>query len=94
MTIEPYDELMLSKNFGEVEYIKVQQAEGHGGGDARLRDKIFRNPNSADTFRQLAGSRDGAMAILVGIGARKSIQTGLPVKIADLTDLKPIAVKV
>jgi predicted dehydrogenase len=93
MTLEPYDELMLSKNFGEVEYIKIPQAEGHGGGDARLRDKVFRNPNAADTFRQSAGSRDGAMAILVGIGARKSIQTGLPVKIADLTDLKPKAVK-
>ena len=39
------------------------------------------------------GSRDGAMAILVGIGARKSIQTGQPVKISDLTDLKPKAVK-
>ncbi|OIN58267.1 Gfo/Idh/MocA family oxidoreductase [Arsenicibacter rosenii] len=93
MTIEPYDELMLSKNFGEVEYIKVPQAEGHGGGDARLRDKIFRNPGAKDTFRQAAGSRDGAMAILVGIGARKSIQTGQPVRIEDLTGLKPLAVK-
>ena len=93
MTIEPYDELMLSKNFGDVEYIKIPQAEGHGGGDARLRDKIFRNPNAPDTYRQSAGSRDGAMAILVGIGARKSIQTGQPVKISDLTDLKPKAVK-
>ena len=93
MTIEPYDELMLSKNFGEVEYIKVPQAEGHGGGDARLRDKIFRKPGAKDTFRQAAGSRDGAMAILVGIGARKSIQTGQPVRIEDLTGLKPLAVK-
>ncbi len=93
MTIEPYDELMLAKNFGAVEYIKIPQAEGHGGGDARLRDKIFRNPNSPDTFRQSAGSRDGAMAILVGIAARKSAETGQAIKIADLTDLKPRATK-
>ena len=93
MTIENYDELMLSRNFGDIEYIKIQQAEGHGGGDARLRDKIFRNPNAKDTYRQAAGSRDGAMAILVGIAARKSSDTGQPVKIASLTDLKPLAVK-
>jgi predicted dehydrogenase len=93
MVIEHYDELMLSKNFGDVEYIKIPQAEGHGGGDALLRDKIFRNPHTPDTYRQTAGSRDGAMAILVGIGARKSVETGLPVKISALTDLKPKAVK-
>ncbi|GAB4048264.1 Gfo/Idh/MocA family oxidoreductase [Spirosoma litoris] len=94
MPIEPYDELMLSKNFGEVEYIKVPQADGHGGGDARLRDKIFRNPDTPDAFRQTAGSRDGAMAILVGICARKSKQTGQPVRIEEVSGLKPKAIKV
>ncbi|MFN3849977.1 MAG: Gfo/Idh/MocA family oxidoreductase [Spirosomataceae bacterium] len=93
MTIEPYDEIMLTKNFGDVEYIKIPQAEGHGGGDAKLRDKIFRNPNAPDTFRQSAGSRDGSMAILVGIAARKSADLGQPVKIGDLTSLKPLAAK-
>lgn len=93
MPIEPYDELMLSRNFGEVEYIKVPQSEGHGGGDARLRDKIFRNPNTPDAFRQTAGSRDGAMAILVGICARKSKQTGQPVRIEEISGLKPKAIK-
>ena len=93
MPIEPYDELMLSKNFGEVEFIKVPQAEGHGGGDARLRDKIFRNPNTPDAFRQTAGSRDGAMAILVGICARKSKQTGQSVRIEEVSGLKPKAIK-
>ena len=58
-----------------------------------MRDKIFRNPNAKDTYRQAAGSRDGAMAILVGIAARKSSDTGQPVNIASLTDLKPLAVK-
>ncbi len=93
MPIEAYDELMLSKNFGEVEYIKVPQAEGHGGGDARLRDKIFRNPSTPDAFRQTAGSRDGAMAILVGICARKSKQTGQSVRIEEVSGLKPKAIK-
>jgi hypothetical protein len=29
------------------------------------------------------------MAVLVGIAARNSIDTGKPIKIADLTSLKP-----
>jgi hypothetical protein len=33
------------------------------------------------------------MAILVGIAARNSIDSGKPVRIADLTNLKPLANK-
>ena len=62
--------------------------EGHGGGDIRLRKDIF-NPEGKDVYRQAASSRDGAMAILVGVAARNSIDSGKPVKIADLTTLKP-----
>ena len=36
-----------------------------------------------------AGRRDGAMACLIGIAARNSIDTGKAVMIADLTSLKP-----
>jgi hypothetical protein len=46
-------------------------------------------PNQQDTYRQAAGLRDGALAILTGIAARNSIDTGKPVKIADLTSIKP-----
>ncbi len=88
-----YDEIMVTYNFGEVEYIQIPQSAGHGGGDKRLREKIFRYPEKEDKYRQSAGSRDGAMAILVGVAARKSLATGMPVKIADLTDLKPRAKK-
>ena len=35
------------------------------------------------------GIRDGAMSALIGIAARKSIESGHPVKIAELTDLEP-----
>jgi len=37
----------------------------------------------------LAGTREGAMSILIGIAARKSIAEGRPVKITELTDLVP-----
>lgn len=91
---EDYDELRLTKNFGETELIKIPHAGGgHGGGDTRLKDKIFLNPDMEDPYRQSAGTRDGAMSILVGIAARNSIETGKSVNIGELTDLQPKAVR-
>ena len=84
-----FDEIQITKNFGEREIIKISNVEeGHGGGDARLRKQIF-NPDGLDPYRQAAGLRDGVMAILIGIGARKSIDSGKPVKIETLTGLVP-----
>ena len=40
-------------------------------------------------YKHAAGSRDGAMACLIGIAARKSIDEGRTVKIEELTDLIP-----
>ena len=90
--MQKYDEIQLTKNFGKTEFIRIDNTEtGHGGGDIRLRKQIF-DPGK-DTWRQAAGSRDGAMSVLIGIAARKSIDSGSPVKIEDLTSLKPQAKK-
>lgn len=90
--MEDYDEIRVTDNFGETELIRIPHGGGgHGGGDTRLRDKIFKDPDAPDPLRQAAGSRDGAMAILTGIAARQSIETGRPVRIETLTDLKPRA---
>jgi hypothetical protein len=62
---------------------------GHGGGDKRMQDKLFTNPDVIDPYERPAGIRDGVMSILIGIAARKSIEGGNPVKIAELTDLEP-----
>ena len=86
---ENFDEIHLTQNFGKREIIKVPNDEaGHGGGDTRLRKQIFAS-DGQDPFRQAATSRDGAMAVLIGVAARNSIDSGKPVKIADLTSLKP-----
>ena len=91
---EPYDEIRVTDNFGESELIEVPHGGGgHGGGDQRLKDRIFRDPTMPDPFRQAAGSRDGAMSILIGVAARESVKTGEPVRIASLTSLKPRAVR-
>ena len=54
-----------------------------------MKDKIFKDPSMPDPLKQAAGLRDGAMSALVGIAARKSIDSGKPVYIAELTDLVP-----
>jgi hypothetical protein len=70
--------------------VKVPQTRaGHGGGDARLQDKIFRNPDMADPLKHAAGSRDGAMSVLIGVAARKSIDEKRIIRIEELTTLKP-----
>jgi len=86
---EDYDEIMLVRNFNEPKYFRISNVEsGHGGGDKRMTDKLFKDPNQADPLSQSAGTRDGCMSILTGIAARKSIDTGKPVFISDLTDLE------
>ena len=88
-----FDEIILFKNFSRRQYIQVSEGDsGHGGGDNLLRDQIF-IPSTPDPFKQCAGTRDGAFACLIGIAARNSIASGQPVKIADMTSLKPMAQK-
>lgn len=91
---EDYDEIRVTDNFGETELIRIPHADGgHGGGDARLKDRIFRDPSASDPLDQSAGSRDGAMALLLGVAARRSVETSAPVRVGDLTDLVPRAVR-
>ena len=88
------DEIQVTDNFGQREIIAVPHGtSGHGGGDDILRNRIFRDPNAPDPYRQAAGLRDGVMSILIGIAARKSADSGRPVEIEDLTSLKPQAVR-
>jgi len=84
-----FDEIVLFKNFSKRQYIQIPHGtSGHGGGDDLLQDQIFL-PGTKDPLQQCAGIRDGALACLVGIAARKSIETKQPVTIADLTTIVP-----
>lgn len=90
---EDFDEIQVTANFGKREIIRIPNNEaGHGGGDTRLRKQVF-TPGD-DPYHQSAGSRDGAMSILIGIAARNSIDSGKPVTIGDLTSLQPKASRV
>ena len=80
--------VILWKNFEKVQDIEVKTTKsGHGGGDGRLKDKIFKTPEAADPYRHSAGTRDGALSVLIGVAARKSIELGRSVRIAELTDI-------
>ena len=61
----------------------VKKEGGHGGGDPVLLNDIFGVPEH-DPFNRAASHVDGAMSILTGIAANKSIASGLPVDIAGL----------
>ena len=79
------------------EYEKIDVAferGGHGGGDKRLQEKIFSNPEMPDPYKRAAGMRDGAMSVLIGVAARKSIESGEPIRIATLTNLQPRATRI
>ncbi|HVQ38724.1 MAG TPA: Gfo/Idh/MocA family oxidoreductase [Pyrinomonadaceae bacterium] len=85
--VEEETEMYLTKSFGKREQIIVPKVEGgHGGGDTRLQDLMFRKTD-APVHMRLPDSRAGAMSCLTGIAARKSIETKRPVKIAELASL-------
>jgi predicted dehydrogenase len=78
------EEIRLTRNFGATEIVPVEDEEvGHAGADPRLRRFVF-SPELPDPLKQRAGSRAGAMSILTGIAAVRSVESGKPVKIADL----------
>ncbi len=92
--MDNFDEIHVTDSFGKAEFIKLPRIEeDHYGGDPLMKDKIFRNPAAPDPFHQAANVRDGAMAVLIGVAARNSIDSGKPVRIADLTDIVPQAKK-
>lgn len=77
-------EIYVTRNFEQRVKLEIPKAEGgHGGGDERLKDLIFRKAE-APAYMRLPDSRAGAMACLTGIAARKSADEGRPIKIADL----------
>jgi predicted dehydrogenase len=84
---EAETEIAVIRSFGERRIVPVPAVEGgHGGGDDRLKDLIFRKADAPEHMR-LPDSRAGAMACLTGIAARTSVEQGRSVKIAELVRL-------
>jgi predicted dehydrogenase len=80
-------EIRVTKNFGKSELVEMKIGlGGHFGADPKLKDMIFK-PDIPDPLKQRAGSRAGAMSLLTGVAAVRSIEQRRPVKIADLIKL-------
>lgn len=80
--------IVFQPHWGKAHTIACEVATGgHGGGDARLLDHLFRGVKD-DSLGHAATELDGAKSILVGIAANKSMQTGLPVEVKSLVELK------
>jgi predicted dehydrogenase len=87
-----HEPIIVHKLWNEYEKVNVTtEKAGHGGGDKRLHEKIFKTADVKDPYDRAAGVRDGAMSVLIGIAARKSIESGRPIKVEELTDLVPRA---
>jgi len=82
--------IVLQKHWGRpVEVPFEESAGGHGGGDARLLDDLFRGAGH-DPLGRAAGYLDGAKSILTGLAANRSFATGLPVRVRELLDLSAL----
>jgi len=91
--MEKYDEIQITDNFGKAEFLRLPRIEtDHFGGDPLLREHIFGSAKPDPLF-QAADVRDGAMSVLIGVAARKSIDSGRAVRITELTDIIPQAQK-
>ena len=79
-----YDEILLLRNFGAAERIRVpHEPGGHFGGDPKLHRMLF-GPSSGDPLRQRAGAEAGAWSALSGVAALESAKSGKPVRVPEL----------
>lgn len=85
---EPEDRFTVYKRGGaRIEHIVPKAAGSHGGGDERMLRMIFVG-GVPDPLGHMAGSYDGALSVLIGAAANKSIAEGRCIRINDLVPLE------
>jgi predicted dehydrogenase len=84
-SLRPEGERLIVQRHWEAAYEVplVGNSDGHGGGDALLLADVFEGPGD-DPLARPADWRDGVRSIAVGIAGNRSLETGLPVQVADL----------
>ena len=77
-------QLRLQRHWERAREVPIPAGRGgHGGGDARLLDDLFRG-DGPDPLRHRASWRDGLRSAAIGIAANESMSTGRTVSIAAL----------
>ncbi|MCI1017114.1 Gfo/Idh/MocA family oxidoreductase [Microbacterium sp. C5A9] len=84
-TLRPEGERILVQRHWEEAYeVAIDGGDGgHGGGDELLLSDVFEGPGD-DPLARPADWTDGIRSIAVGIAGNRSLETGLPVKVAEL----------
>ncbi|KAI1644481.1 NAD(P)-binding protein [Daldinia loculata] len=79
--------ITLRKLFEKPQEIEISDGVGaHGGGDAVLLNDLFGEPTT-DEYMRAASHVDGALSILTGIAANRSIATGQVVNVDDVLNI-------
>jgi predicted dehydrogenase len=65
--------------------LPARDRAGHGGADARMTAVLF--GGQTDPMARSATARDGALALLTGLAANRSMEAGAPVRVDDLLKL-------
>ena len=65
--------------------LRPHERGGHGGADRRMTAVLL--GGAEDPMHRSATARDGALALLTGLAANRSLATAGPVRVADLLDL-------
>ena len=80
--------ILVRPHWGKPIEVSVETGGGgHGGGDVRLLDDVFVG-TSEDPLQRAANHIGGARSILTGIAANKSFESGLPISVRDMLDLR------
>lgn len=80
--------LLLRPLLGKPEEIAIPEGVGaHGGGDTVLLADLFAGQTVTDEYMRAASHVDGALSILTGIAANKSIATGQVVNVDDVFEI-------
>ncbi len=80
-------DIRITRNFENSRIFTIGAGgSGHWGADEKMQNMIFRGP-IPDPLGQSAGSRAGALSIMIGIAARHSIEQQRPFMIDELVKL-------
>lgn len=78
------ERLLVQQHWGAAREVEITRGAGaHGGGDDRMLHDLFRGVDH-DPLGRAAGLLDGVRSVVVGIAGNVSLETGLPVRTADL----------
>ncbi|MDF1813690.1 MAG: Gfo/Idh/MocA family oxidoreductase [Verrucomicrobiales bacterium] len=91
-SVESKTPIQVQPMFGEAYCVEIPHpANGHGGSDPAMLERIFSQSPPQDDLCQNATHHDGGASILMGVAANRSIETGALVKIEDLIPLQVTA---